>query len=183
MKDRLTEIIETLIFVSLEPLTREKIKTVLSEFPSDEVDRALEEILTRYASNDRGIHIISSAGGYIFSTKPEFDPWIKRLLQVEKKGKISGASLETLAVIAYHQPVTLAEISAIRGVDSTYTLKTLLQKRLIKIVGRKKSPGKPLIYRTSDKFLTYFGLNTLEDLPSEEEIQKILEEERNSETG
>lgn len=177
MKNRIQEIIESLIFISLEPLTLEKIKSVLTEFEEKEIEQAIKELLENYMTNERGIHIIQAAGGFLFSTKPEHDSWIKRLLKVERKGRLSSAALETLSAIAYHQPVTLAEISALRGVDSTHTLKTLLQKRLVKIVGRKKSPGNPLIYRTSEKFLTYFGLNSINDLPSPEELSKILEEE------
>ncbi len=181
MKNRLQEIIESLIFISLEPLSLEKIKNVLTEFEEKEIEQAIKELLENYMANERGIHIIQAAGGFLFSTKPEHDSWIKRLLKVERKGRLSSAALETLSAIAYHQPVTLAEISALRGVDSTHTLKTLLQKRLVKIVGRKKSPGNPLIYRTSEKFLTYFGLNSIKDLPSPEELSKILEEEGISE--
>lgn len=177
MQTRLKEIIESLIFISLEPLTLEKIKSVLSDFPAEEIEKAIQELLASYTTNERGIQIIPSAGGYLFSTKPEHDQWIKRLLQAERKIRLSSAALETLSAIAYHQPITLAEISALRGVDSSHTLKSLLHKKLIKIVGRKKSPGKPLIYRTTDKFLAYFGLNNLDDLPSPEELAKILDEE------
>lgn len=181
MTPGLKEIIESLIFISLEPLPLEKIKEVLSDFPEPEVDQATQELLQTYATNERGIQIIQTAGGYVFSTRPEFDPWVRRLLKIDKKSRLSGASLETLSVIAYHQPITLSEISVLRNVDSSYTLKTLLQKKLIKIVGRKNSPGRPLIYRTSERFLTYFGLNSLEELPTEEEISKILGEEKNLE--
>ncbi len=177
MENRLKEIIESMIFISLEPLTLEKMKSVLTDFDEKEIEQAIRELLDTYTTNERGIHIIQAAGGYFFSTKPEHDSWIKRLLRVERKNRLSSAALETLSAVAYHQPITLAEISAFRGVDSTHTLKTLLQKRLIKIVGRKKSPGNPLIYRTSEKFLTYFGLNSIKDLPSPEELSKILEEE------
>jgi segregation and condensation protein B len=178
MENRLMELIESLIFVSSEPLSTERIKIVLEEFSEEEIEQALQKLVASYSSDERGIEITQSAGRYIFSTKPEFDPWIRRLLRIERKNKLSSAALETLSAIAYHQPVTLAEISALRGVDSTHTLKVLLQKKLIKIVGRKKSPGRPLIYRTTDKFLTYFGLNSIKDLPTEEEISKILEEEK-----
>jgi len=178
MKTGLEELIESLIFVSLEPLSLEKIKSIIQEFPEKEIEKAIKNLLESYVSNERGIQIIQSAGGYLFSTKPEFDPWIKRLLREEKKTKLSSAAIETLSVVAYHQPITLSEISSLRGADSTHTLKGLLQKRLVKIVGRKKSPGKPLIYRTTDKFLTHFGLNNLKDLPSQEEILKFLEEEK-----
>ena len=101
-------------------------------------------------------------------------------MQIERKNRLSSAGLETLAAIAYRQPVTQSEVSAIRGVDSTGALKTLLEKKLIKIVGRKKAPGNPLVYRTSDEFLLYLGLDSLDGLPSETEIAKILEEERPS---
>ncbi len=178
MSTRLKDVIESLIFVSLEPLTLEKIKSICNEFPEKEVEKSIQELVESYASNQRGIQIVQAAGGYLFSTKSEYDQWIRRLLQLDQKKKLSPAALETLATVAYHQPITLAEISALRGVDCTHSLKTLLQKNLVKITGRKKSPGRPLIYRTTDKFLTYFGLDSLDDLPSEEEIMKILDEEK-----
>jgi len=181
MTPSLKNIIEALIFISLEPLTVEKIKEVLNDFPEAEIDSSLEELLQNYAASEKGIQIIQTAGGYVFTTRPEFDSWVRRLLKIDRKSRLSSAALETLSVVAYHQPITLSEISALRSVDSSYTLKTLLQKKLIKIVGRKNSPGKPLIYRTTERFLTYFGLNSLEDLPTEEEISKILGEERNLE--
>jgi segregation and condensation protein B len=181
MKNRLKEVIESLIFISLEPLTLEKIKNVLQEFPEGEIEKAIKDLLENYAANERGIQISQSGGGYLFSTSPEHDLWIRRLFKLERKNKLSSAAMEALSAVAYHQPLTLAEISAMRGVDSSHTLKTLLQKKLIKIVGRKKSPGSPLIYRTTDKFLAYFGLTNIKDLPSAEEISKILEEEKDVE--
>ncbi|MGD2294332.1 MAG: SMC-Scp complex subunit ScpB [Candidatus Aminicenantes bacterium] len=178
MTSELKNIIESLIFISVEPLSVEKIKTVLSDFSGGEIEGALRELVQSYAQNERGIQIVQAAGGYLFVTKPEYDPYIRQLLRVEKKNKLSRAAIETLSTVAYHQPITLAEISALRGVDSSHSLKTLLQKRLVKIVGRKKTPGKPLIYRTSSRFLSYFGLDSLKDLPSQEEIAKILDEEK-----
>jgi len=126
----------------------------------------------------RGIQIIRTGGGWLFATKPAHDREVRRLLQIERKNRLSSAGLETLAAIAYRQPVTQSEISAIRGVDSTGALKTLLEKKLVKIVGRKKAPGNPLVYRTSEEFLLYLGLDSLDELPSETEIAKILEEEK-----
>jgi len=178
MRTRLKDVIESLIFVSLEPLNIEKIKNICTEFSEPEIERAIQDLVEGYASNDRGIQIIQAAGGYLFSTKSEHDQWIRRLLNMEQKSKLSHAALETLAAVAYHQPVTLAEISALRGVDTSHSLKSLLHKNLVKITGRKKGPGRPLIYRTTDKFLYYFGLNDIKDLPSEEEILKILDEEQ-----
>ncbi len=111
-------------------------------------------------------------------TRPEFDAYVRRLLKIDRKSRLSAAALETLSIVAYHQPITLAEVSALRNVDSSYSIKSLLQKKLVKIVGRKKAPGNPLVYRTSDRFLAYFGLNSLDELPTEEEIAKILGEDK-----
>jgi len=176
MNDSLKDIIEALIFISTEPVTPDRMKSSLEGFPAEDVDKALADLLRSYAEGGRGIHIIPAGGGYLFATRPEFDPWVRKFLQIERNTRLSQAALEALTIVAYHQPVTSVEISALRGVDSTYTLKTLLEKKLLKIVGRKKAPGNPLLYRTTEKFLTYFGLNSLEELPSEQEIAKILEE-------
>lgn len=181
MAPGLKEIIEALIFVSLEPLSLEKIKETLTEYPPEQVEQTLQELLRDYATSERGISIIQSGGGYVFITQRDFDPWVRRFLKVDRKSKLTSASLETLSIIAYHQPITLSEISALRNVDSSYTIKTLLEKKLIKITGRKKSPGNPLIYRTTERFLAYFGLNSLEELPTEEEIAKILGEDTTDE--
>ncbi len=181
MSSDLKNIIEALVFISQEPLTLDRIKTVLEGAPDEEIQAAVEEFLKDYEAAGRGIQVVHTGGGYIFSTHPDHDRSVRKLLQIERKNKLSSAALESLSAIAYHQPVTQAEISAIRGVDSTYTLKTLLDKKLIKIVGRKKAPGNPLVYRTSERFLLYFGLNSLDELPSEEEIGKILQEEKSSE--
>ena len=175
------EIIESLIFISRDPLTPDRIQSVLEDAPAEDIRKAIDELVRRYDSPEHGIRIIQTGGGYIFTTKPDHDRLIRRLLQIERKNKLSPAGLETLCSVAYHQPVTQAEISALRGVDSTTALKTLLEKKLVKIVGRKKAPGNPLVYRTSEKFLQYFGLNSLDELPTEEEIAKILQEEKASE--
>jgi len=178
MNLNLKSIIESLIFISREPLTFEKIKSILNEIPDKKIETVISKLIYTYSSQERGIKITKTGGGYLFVTKTENDKWIKHLLNLEKKSKLSPAALETLSTVAYHQPITQAEISTLRGVDCTYALKTLLKKRLLKITGRKKSPGRPLIYRTTNKFLIYFGLDSLEDLPSNEEIEKILGEEK-----
>ncbi len=178
MAPALKDIIESLIFVSLDPISLDKIKETLSDHPPAEVELALQDLLQTTSSAERGITIIQSGGGYVFTTRPEFDPWVRRFLKIDRKSKLSSASLETLSIVAYHQPITLSEISALRNVDSSYTIKTLLEKKLIKITGRKKSPGNPLIYRTTERFLAYFGLNSLDELPTEEEIARILGEDK-----
>jgi segregation and condensation protein B len=178
MTDDLKALVESLIFVSQEPVSLERLQAVLEGVPAADIQAAVDELVAGYGAGERGIHIIRAGGGWIFSTKPAHDREVRRLLQIERKNRLSSAGLETLAVIAYRQPVTQSEISAVRGVDSTGSLKTLLDKKLIKIVGRKKAPGNPLVYRTSEEFLLYLGLDSLEGLPSETEIAKILEEEK-----
>jgi segregation and condensation protein B len=178
MSDTLKALIESLIFVSQEPVSLDRLQAVVEGVPEADVRAAVEELVADYETAGRGIRIVRAGGGWLFATKPAHDREVRRLLQIERKNRLSPAGLETLAAIAYRQPVTQSEISAIRGVDSTGALKTLLEKKLIKIVGRKKAPGSPLIYRTSDEFLLYLGLDSLDGLPSETEIAKILEEEK-----
>lgn len=178
MNNSLKALIESLIFVSQEPVTLAQLGTIVEGVEAVEIEAAIEQLIREYEAEGRGIHIIRAGGGWLYSTKPAHDREVRRLLQIERKNRLSSAGLETLAAIAYRQPVTQSEVSAIRGVDSTGTLKTLLEKKLIKIVGRKKAPGNPLVYRTSDEFLLYLGLDSLDGLPSEAEIAKILEEEK-----
>ena len=159
-------------------MTLAQLGTIVEGVAAAEIEAAIEDLIREYEAEGRGIHIIRAGGGWLYSTKPAHDREVRRLLQIERKNRLSSAGLETLAAIAYRQPVTQSEVSAIRGVDSTGALKTLLEKKLIKIVGRKKAPGNPLVYRTSDEFLLYLGLDSLDGLPSEAEIAKILEEEK-----
>ena len=182
MSNDLKALVEALIFVSQEPVTLANLQAVLEGAPAEEIEAAVDALVRDGEADGRGVHVIRAGGGWLFATKPAHDREVRRLLQIERKNRLSSAGLETLAAIAYRQPVTQSEISAIRGVDSTGALKTLLEKKLIKIVGRKKAPGNPLIYRTSDEFLLYLGLDSLDGLPSEAEIAKILEEERAAET-
>jgi len=178
MNSALKALIEALIFVSQEPVTLAALQAVCEGVPADEIQAAVDELVRDGEAEGRGVRVLRAGGGWILATKPAHDREVRRLLQIERKNRLSSAGLETLAAIAYRQPVTQSEVSAIRGVDSTGALKTLLEKRLIKIVGRKKAPGNPLVYRTSDEFLLYLGLDSLEGLPSEAEIAKILEEEK-----
>ncbi len=174
--DELKNILEALIFISVEPLTLEKIKEVLNDIPEEEILQALFNLGTEMESAPRAIRLVQTGGGWVFMTKPTFDPPVRKLLQIERRKKLSPAALEALSAVAYHQPVTQTDIMTIRGVDSTHSLHTLLENKLIKISGRKDAPGRPLLYKTTEKFLTYFGLNSLEELPREEELKKILEE-------
>ncbi len=180
-KAQLKDIIESLLLVSSEPLPLSSLKGILHEFTEEDIQSALKELQSRYSAAGKGIQISQASGGYFFSTNPGYDEYVKRLLRDEKKSRLSRASLETLSIVAYHQPITQAEISAIRGVDASSSLRTLLHTKLIKIVGRKKSPGNPLIYRTTKRFLIYFGLESLDDLPTQEEIEKIIEQNSDNE--
>jgi len=178
MNNDLKALVEALIFVSQEPVTPERLQAVLEGASAEDIQAAVDALAAEAEAEGRGVRVIRAGGGWLFATKPAHDREVRRLLQIERKNRLSSAGLETLAAIAYHQPVTQSEISAIRGVDATGSLKTLLEKKLIKIVGRKKAPGNPLVYRTSDEFLLYLGLNSLDELPSEAEIAKILEQEK-----
>lgn len=178
MTNDLKALVEALIFVSQEPLTLDRLQAVCEGVPVEDLQAALDALTADGEADGRGVRLLHTGGGWLFATKPAHDREVRRLLQIERKNRLSSAGLETLAAIAYRQPVTQSEISAIRGVDATGSLKTLLEKRLIKIVGRKKAPGNPLVYRTSDEFLLYLGLNGLDELPSEAEIAKILEQEK-----
>ena len=180
--ENLAGIIEALIFISQDPLTVDRIQSVLEGVSAGDIQAAIDGLVAAAESRPGGIRIIQVGGGYVFATRPDHDRWVRRLLQIERKNRLSSAGLEALCAIAYNPDVTQAEISALRGVDSSGTLKTLLEKKLIRIGGRKKAPGNPLVYRTSDRFLQYFGLNSLEELPSEEEIARILQEDKTSET-
>ncbi len=180
-RDDLKPLLEALILVAPEPLSLARLKSVLEDVPEEELQATLDSLAADYEAPGRGIRLLKAGGGWQFATRPEHDPAVRKFLQIERRSKLSAAALETLASVAYHQPVTQAEISAIRGVDSTGTLKTLLEKKLVRIMGRKKAPGNPLVYRTSEEFLLYFGLNALEDLPREDEIARILQEEKSTE--
>jgi segregation and condensation protein B len=167
--------LEALIFISVEPLTMDKIKEVLPGRSEEDIASALGELAADLESGPGAIRLTQTGGGWVFSTKPAFDPEVRRLLQIERRKKLSPAALEALSAVAYHQPATAPEIMAIRGVDSTTALHTLLENKLVKISGRRDAPGRPLLYRTTEKFLAYFGLNSLDELPREEELRKILE--------
>jgi segregation and condensation protein B len=174
--DDLKNILEALIFISVEPLTLEKMKEVLEGVSEEEILQALLNLGTEREESPRAIRLVQTGGGWVFMTKAAFDAPVRKLLQIERRKKLSPAALETLSAVAYHQPVTQIDIMTIRGVDSTHSLHTLLENKLIKISGRKDAPGRPLLYKTTEKFLTYFGLNSLEELPREEELKRILEE-------
>ena len=167
-------IIEGLIFASPEPVTEENLISLLGSENRSAIQSALQELVEEYSQEERGIHIEQVAGGYRFSTKSSVGKWIKEFALISNKAKLSPASIETLSIIAYKQPITLPEIQFIRGVNPAGAIKTLLEKKLIRITGRKRTVGKPFTYGTTKQFLIHFGLDSLYDLPSIEQFNSML---------
>jgi segregation and condensation protein B len=170
-------ILEALIFASPEPLTPREISRVLQSVSRDEWEQALAELRSDYARDARGLQLVDVAGGYQITTRPELNDWVRDLLDPKTPTRLSIQALETLAVIAYKQPVTLPEVIELRGVKSGGVIKTLLEKRLIRILGRKDVVGRPMLYGTTRDFLLQFGLRDLDDLPKIEEFVEVLGEE------
>jgi segregation and condensation protein B len=173
MPDDLKAIIEALIFASPDPLTPKSLFKLLDGEPKEDVETALEALRKDY---DRagGLQLVEVAGGYQIVTRPELHDWVRRLFHERAAQKLSVQALETLAVIAYRQPVTAPEIAEIRGVNTSGVIATLLQRRLIKAVGRKPVVGRPFMYATTREFLDRFGLRDLDDLPKVEEMTDVL---------
>ena len=169
-------IVEAIIFAAGRPVKFEEIQETLGDTPKKNIEEAIEILEKEYSGNGKGIMLMEVAGGYQFSTIPEHIDWLKKFFISQRKYKFTKASLETLAIIAYKQPAMRIEIESIRGVNVGEVLHNLLEKGLIKIVGRKALPGRPLLYGTTDRFLMHFGLRDLSDLPSLEEFEKKLSE-------
>lgn len=176
-KDELYKIIETLLFITDEPLTSTRIAKICEVEDPKVVEEIIEEIKHLYDSQNRALAIIKVAGGWQMATRPEYSLWVRKLYSTRLTTRLSNAALEVLGIVAYRQPVTKAEIEAIRGVDSSGPIDTLLERRLITSVGRKEVVGRPIMYGTTDEFLKHFGLNSLDDLPKLESIvdEKLLE--------
>ena len=173
MGAELKAILEALIFASPEPLTRKAIDKLLASETKEDVDAALAELRRDY-ERPGGLQLVEVAGGYQIVTRPELHEWVRRLFHERTTQKLSVQSLETLAVIAYKQPITALEIGEIRGVNTSGVLGTLLERHLFKIVGRKRVVGRPFLYATTKEFLIRFGLNDLSDLPKVEDMADAL---------
>ncbi|MFO7931505.1 MAG: SMC-Scp complex subunit ScpB [Thermodesulfobacteriota bacterium] len=165
----LKNIIESLLFVSKDPLSAEQLKNLLPEAETGEIRGVIEELEQEYRKKNGGFLLREVAGGYQFRTRPEYRQWIERLL-APQPARLSKAAMETLAIAAYHQPVLRSEIEHIRGVNSGNTIRLLLEKKLIRVLGRREIPGRPLVYGTTKRFLEVFGLKDLKDLPAPQEI-------------
>ena len=171
--DKLKTIIESIIFASDSSVSFNTLKEIFGdEVDVDDIRQAIDKLVAEYNESNRGFWLQEIAGGYQFRTKQDFALWIKKLSKV-KPTRLSQPSLETLAIIAYKQPITRPEIEQIRGVDVGGVLKTLLERKLIRIMGKKDLPGRPLIYGTTNEFLEVFGLKDLESLPTLKDFKEF----------
>lgn len=168
----LPAIIECIVFTADLPLSLDRLCELLPEFERDDIRTALAELVGSHESRCSGVQLAEVAGGWQFRTHPDFQQYVLRHVKT-KASRFSQSSLETLAIVAYRQPITRAEVEHLRGVDCGGVLKSLLEKRLVRILGKKDIPGRPLIYGTSKEFLEIFGLKDLKSLPTLKEIQAL----------
>ena len=165
-------IIESLLLVASEPLTVDRIKSIIDQADKKEIKNALDKLASEYEIRKGGFFLREVAGGFQIRTRPEYREWIKRLIQ-PKPIRLSKAALETLAIIAYKQPIIRNDIEHIRGVNCGGILRMLLERKLVRVLGRKAIPGRPLVYATTKEFLEVFELKNLEDLPTPKEISEL----------
>lgn len=171
--DELKGAFEALLFVSHDPLSLEKLASVLEGVPKPSIKTALQSLQAEYDEAGRGLQIMEVAGGYVMVTRPEQSIYIKRLAKAKPSSRVSRSALETLAIVSYKQPITRADIEKIRGVETSGVLRTLLDQKLIRIVGRQDIPGRPILYGTTKQFLQRFGLRDLRDLPPLKELKDL----------
>jgi segregation and condensation protein B len=171
----LSALLEAIVYLAKEPVSRDAIHKALPEVDRSELQQTLNELIEQYRAPGRGIEIREVADGYRFSTKPEHHEVLKTFIKSQiPPTRLSLAALETLAVIAYKQPVTIPEIQDIRGVHASGVIKTLLDKKFVATAGRKDVLGRPILYKTTREFLMHFGLKDLSDLPSMEEFEELI---------
>ena len=174
----LAAVLEALLFVSPEPVPVSRLATAVGNVSKAEVEQALTRLEQDLAQDNRGVQLVKLAGGYRLVTKAEYAPWLKRLDKAKAAQKLSRSALESLAIIAYKQPLVRAEIEEIRGVETSGVLRTLLERKLVRIVGRKEVPGRPIMYGTTKFFLEHFGLQDLAQLPPLREFKELGEAEQ-----
>ncbi len=171
---QLESALEALLFVSGAPLSVDKLRGIFEEEATqEEIEEQLRAIGREYDERGSGIMLAEVAGGWQLATRPENAPWIRKFRSVKVSAKLSKPALETLAIVAYKQPITRAEVEAVRGVNIGGIMRNLMERRLVKIVGKKDVPGKPMMYGTSPEFLQYFGLKDLSALPTLKEFQEL----------
>jgi segregation and condensation protein B len=172
--EELKPIVESLIFVSEEPITTRQIAALLEDERAEDVEEACRLLEEEYNARPSGLELKQLAGGYRIATRPEYSEYVRRYLKSQPSARLSLAALETLAVIAYKQPITIPEILEIRGKTSTSAIKTLLDRRLIISKGHKQVAGRPMLYGTSKEFLVQFGLGDLSELPNLEDFEDLI---------
>jgi segregation and condensation protein B len=168
--------LEAILFASGEPVKIEDLQTAFADEGPDAVNVELAAIETSFREREGGFILEKAAGGFRFATRAELDPHLRKFFARKNEGRLSMAALETLAIVAYRQPMTVPEINDLRGVNSTGVIRTLLDRKMIKIAGRKNVVGSPFLYRTTRDFLVHFGLDSIQDLPRLEEFTEILGE-------
>jgi segregation and condensation protein B len=174
LKNNYIQIIEALLFASDTPLTLNKLKTIIPQTENKEIKNNIKILNEKYNKSGSALAIIEVANGYQLVTREEYSDYIQQLFKGRSASKLTVPALETLAIIAYQQPITKQSMEHVRGVNVDGVVKTLLERNLISIVGREKAPGNPLLYGTTNFFLEYFGINNLKDLPKLKEIDELL---------
>ena len=171
-----TQIVEAVLFASDAPLKADEIARADESLDEDVVEEAIRELRSEYAETERAFQLVELAEGYQLLTLPEFSPYLERFDTVPRPSRLSGPALETLAIIAYRQPIGRVEIEYVRGVSSSGVIRTLQDRALIDVVGRAEGLGRPLLYGTTSRFLEHFGFKSLDDLPRPEELPIVLRE-------
>ena len=175
-REELKSVVENVLLAADQPINANELsKIFLDGTDKDELHSILEELKEEY--NSRNLQVVEVADGYQLCTRHEYNDFIRKYLKLDRSTRLSQPSLDTLSIIAYKQPLTRQEVDDIRGVDSSGVMKTLLEKKVIGPAGRKKVPGRPIMYRTTQKFLEYFGLKDLSDLPTLEDLREEIEGE------
>ncbi len=173
--EKAKRVVEALLFASGKPLTPQDIRRVMKSLTVKEIENIVVELSAEYARDNRSFEVVPIAGGYEIATKKEYAPWIFKVELQKKAKQVTQSALETLAILAYKQPITRAEIEELRGVDASGVVATLTERGFIKIVGKKEVPGRPFLYGTTEKFLEHFGLKSLEEMPNIQEIKTVVE--------
>ncbi|MBI4387670.1 MAG: SMC-Scp complex subunit ScpB [Candidatus Omnitrophica bacterium] len=174
-REEAKRVVEAILFASSRPMTVAELRKVLKGFSALKVEELISELRSEYERDGRSFRMTEIAGGFEISTEPKYAPWILKLELQKKARQATQSALETLAILAYKQPLTRAEIEDLRGVDVSGVLSTLLERNLIKVVGKKEIPGRPFLYGTTEKFLEHFGLKSLIELPDISEIKSLIE--------
>ncbi len=177
-ENNLKSAVEALIFASEKPITLEQLKKVLEITDNPALNKIIEELAAEYVGQNRGIRVIEVAGGFQMITANNFAPFLKKLFKNRNSDKLSKQALESLAIIAYKQPLTKSEIESLRNVNVDGVMKSLLDKNLIRICGRKKIPGRPYVFGTTREFLEHFGLKSLQELPKIEDFTVLAQQKQ-----